>query len=295
MELNKNEFLKEYNIDEKFLIDNNIDWNELEKIYNDYSMYRKSYETQANLIANILREHKKVHSVKARVKDENHLIEKIIRKTENRRRKYGQDFNFTVENYKDEITDLVGIRVIHIFKEDWEEIHNFITKMWNVNEIVANIRKGEKRLDTLEKKIESGDIKVNNTKSAEPKQTMSARQTNTSNDKTENKPKASIANITSTEYWPKVVNNLKNKGKLTLFTNLMNTKAVELNDMQIGIVGLTAFGKTVVEQPDNRQEITKAILQEAGKEMQIKVEEVQNVINRTQNQNFGIPINIIEE
>ena len=55
MELNKNEFLKEYNIDEKFLIDNNIDWNELEKIYNDYSMYRKSYETQANLIANILR------------------------------------------------------------------------------------------------------------------------------------------------------------------------------------------------------------------------------------------------
>jgi len=26
-----------------------------------------------------------------------------------------------------------------------------------------------------------------------------------------------------------------------------------------------------------------------------KVEEVQNVINRTQNQNFGIPINIIEE
>ena len=47
MVLNKDEFLKEYNIDEKFLIDNNIDWNELDKIYNDYSMYRKSYETQA--------------------------------------------------------------------------------------------------------------------------------------------------------------------------------------------------------------------------------------------------------
>lgn len=143
MGLKKYEFLKEYNIDEEFLINNNIDWNELEKIYNDYSMYRKSYETQANLIANILREHKKVHSVKTRVKDENHLIEKIIRKTEDRRKKYGNDFNFTVKNYKDEITDLVGIRVIHIFKEDWEEIHNFITKMWNVNEIVANIRKGD--------------------------------------------------------------------------------------------------------------------------------------------------------
>lgn len=143
MGLNKYDFLKEYNIDEKFLIDNKIDWEELEKIYDDYSMYRKSYETQANLIANILREHKKVHSVKARVKDENHLIEKIIRKTEDRRKKYGQDFNFTLDNYKDEITDLVGIRVIHIFKEDWQEIHNFITKMWNVKEIVANIRKGD--------------------------------------------------------------------------------------------------------------------------------------------------------
>ncbi len=143
MGLNKYDFLKEYNIDEKFLIDNKIDWSELEKIYDDYSMYRKSYETQANLIANILREHKKVHSVKARVKDENHLIEKIIRKTEDRRKKYGQDFNFTLDNYKDEITDLVGIRVIHIFKEDWQEIHDFITKMWNVKEIVANIRKGD--------------------------------------------------------------------------------------------------------------------------------------------------------
>ena len=143
MVLKKYEFLKEYNIDEEFLINNNIDWNELEKIYNDYSMYRKSYETQANLIANILREHKKVHSVKTRVKDENHLIEKIIRKTEDRRKKYGNDFNFTVKNYNDEITDLVGIRLIHIFKGDWEEIHNFITKMWNVNEIVANIRKGD--------------------------------------------------------------------------------------------------------------------------------------------------------
>lgn len=143
MILKKDEFLKEYNIDEKFLIDENIDWNELEKIYDDYSMYRKSYETQANLIANILREHKKVHSVKTRVKDENHLIEKIIRKTEARRNKYGKDFNFTVENYREEITDLVGIRVIHIFKEDWEEIHDFITKMWNVKEIVANIRKGD--------------------------------------------------------------------------------------------------------------------------------------------------------
>lgn len=143
MSLNKAEFLKEYNIEEDYLIENNIQWSDLEAIYIDYSKYRKSYETQADLIANILRGHRKVHSVKTRVKDELHLIEKVIRKTENRRKKYGKEFNFTVANYKEEITDLVGIRVIHIFKEDWEEIHNFISQMWNVNEIVANIREGD--------------------------------------------------------------------------------------------------------------------------------------------------------
>ncbi len=143
MPFDKFRFLKEFNINQSYLIENNIEWSDLEEIYIDYSTYRKSYETQADLIANILRGHKKVHSVKTRVKDELHLIEKVIRKTEDRRKKYGEEFKFTVENYKEEITDLVGIRVIHIFKDDWEEIHKFITQMWNVNEIVANIREGD--------------------------------------------------------------------------------------------------------------------------------------------------------
>lgn len=143
MILNKESFLEKYNIKEDYLNKNNIDWDNLVEIYNDYNVYRKSYENQAELIANILRSHNKVHSVKTRVKDGEHLIEKVIRKTEDRRKKYGEKFNFTKENYKEEITDLLGIRVIHIFKEDWEEIHRFISDMWNVNEIVANTREGD--------------------------------------------------------------------------------------------------------------------------------------------------------
>jgi len=153
--LNKQQFLNNYNISEQFLNENNIEWDILVEIYNDFRKYRKSYETQADLIANILRGHKKVHSVKTRVKEAEHLIEKVIRKTEDRKRKYGKDFKFTIDNYKDEITDLLGIRVIHIFKEDWEEIHDFISIMWNVNEIVANIREGDKT-----KTFEELDIEV---------------------------------------------------------------------------------------------------------------------------------------
>ncbi|PKC51147.1 hypothetical protein RhiirA1_484419, partial [Rhizophagus irregularis] len=56
---------------------------------------------------------------------------------------YGQEFEFTVENYKKEITDLIGVRVIHIFKEDWLSIHNYINETWTVIESQANIREGD--------------------------------------------------------------------------------------------------------------------------------------------------------
>ena len=141
--ISKKQFLDTYNINESELKEFNIDWQDLKAIHDDFLECRKSYEAQADLIANILRGQPKVHSVKTRIKDMRHLMEKLIRKTPNRREKYGEDFKFTVDNYKDEITDLLGIRVIHIFKEDWEEIHNFITSMWNVREIVANVREGE--------------------------------------------------------------------------------------------------------------------------------------------------------
>lgn len=152
--LNKEQFFSMYKINEKELEDLNIDWHDLESIYEDFIKYKQSYETQAELIANILRAQPKVHSVKTRVKDARHLIEKIIRKTPERRKKYGKDFKFTVDNYKNEITDLLGIRVIHIFKEDWEEIHEFITNMWNVMEIVANIREGDNTKEFEAKNIE---------------------------------------------------------------------------------------------------------------------------------------------
>lgn len=143
MRLNKDDFFKKYKISEEDLIENNINWEDLNEIYIDYNNYKTSYETQADLIANILRGNKHVHSVKTRAKNPEHLIEKIIRKTQDRREKYGEDFKFTVDNYRDEITDLLGIRVIHIFKEDWEKLHDFITRMWQVNEIVANVREGD--------------------------------------------------------------------------------------------------------------------------------------------------------
>jgi Uncharacterized protein conserved in bacteria len=143
MNLTKEDFLNKYNITEDDIKENQIDWNVLNDIYIDFNRYKGSYESQADFIANTLRTHKKIHSVKSRVKDSERLIEKIIRKTGSRREKYGKEFQFSVDNYKEEVTDLIGVRAIHIFKEDWDDIHNFISNTWKVIEITANVREGD--------------------------------------------------------------------------------------------------------------------------------------------------------
>ncbi|MGN1297290.1 MAG: DNA polymerase III subunit gamma/tau [Clostridia bacterium] len=109
----------------------------------------------------------------------------------------------------------------------------------------------------------------------------------------------------SEEYWPQIVNDLKQSGKIVLYTNLMNTKAKEINDMTVGIEfpnGMTAFGKAVLEKPENIREISNLVSMACGKEMQIKYiaqnnqvhqmtgeENLQNLANES-----DIPFNVIE-
>jgi ppGpp synthetase/RelA/SpoT-type nucleotidyltranferase len=143
MDLVKEEFLKNCHVSDVDILENEIDWKVLNDIYLDYDSYRNNYESQADFIATTLRTHKKIHSVKSRVKEPERLIEKIIRKTASRKEKYGPEFQFSTENYKEEINDLIGVRAIHIFKEDWEDIHDFISKTWKVVEITANVREGD--------------------------------------------------------------------------------------------------------------------------------------------------------
>ena len=157
MNLNKEDLFKKTHITDEDIIKNEIEWSVLNDIYTDFDSYRSSYESQAGFIADTLRSHNKIHSVKSRVKESDRLIEKIIRKTAGRKDKYGLDFQFTLENYKEEINDLIGVRAIHIFKEDWEDIHNFIYSTWKVIEITANVREGDdtKRFDELNIQIHS--------------------------------------------------------------------------------------------------------------------------------------------
>lgn len=139
----KNTFLEEFNLSPDYLEEHKINWNTLLGIYKDYEESIDKLEEYAEFVGRMLRNHKDVHTVRTRVKDKKNLIAKLIRKIPDRRKNYGKDFHFTIDNYKNEITDLVGVRVIHMFKEDWENIHEFINQTWEVTESIANVREGD--------------------------------------------------------------------------------------------------------------------------------------------------------
>lgn len=137
--IHKDEFLKKYNITKSDFKATKLVWSELENIYNHFDKTRLQYEPTAKDITERIISLKKVHSVKFRVKDSEHLIAKIIRKTID-----NVKLKVTIDNYSDKLTDIVGVRALHLFKDDWEEIHDFITATWDFKEPpIANVREGD--------------------------------------------------------------------------------------------------------------------------------------------------------
>ena len=105
------------------------------------------------------------------------------------------------------------------------------------------------------------------------------------------------------ENWGKIINGLKEDGKIMLYTNLMNTTATEINDMTVGIVfpnGITPFGRSVLDKPESVAELTKIISLECGKSMQVKyIDSKQEPIISGGPEEIAkeldMPINIIDE
>lgn len=114
-------------------------WEALAEIYADHLSRRDALDVTARYVAERLRALDIVHSVRVRIKDGAHLVRKIIRKcAENPER------IITVNNYRTEITDLIGIRAIHLSKEEWQPIHEFIQSEWDMVDCpVAYVREGD--------------------------------------------------------------------------------------------------------------------------------------------------------
>lgn len=125
-------FIKKYNIDQADFDSLGITWNEIEAIYDEYLAFSQTLKPTADTIAEILRKHPDMHTVKTRIKDPEHLIEKIIRKSIEK--SDDANYNITIDTYKQLITDLIGIRILHLYKDQAYRIDEFIQNSWPLRE-----------------------------------------------------------------------------------------------------------------------------------------------------------------
>ena len=135
-----------------------LDWPTLQAIATDHEQQSVNLESSAELFAKMIQKFNGVHSVRWRVKNAEHLAEKIVRKRSDGNQKYK---DITLENYFECVTDLVGIRALHLFKESCFEINTAIKSHWHsIETTVAYIREGDS--DALKKRFEEEGFEVKN-------------------------------------------------------------------------------------------------------------------------------------
>ena len=84
-------------------------------LFRDYTV--RFFETHPNLTKSA----QIVHSVRSRMKDLQHLREKIQRKS-------STEDPITPENIFDRITDIAGVRVLHLYQSQFTQIHREINE-----------------------------------------------------------------------------------------------------------------------------------------------------------------------
>jgi hypothetical protein len=105
------------------------------------------------------------------------------------------------------------------------------------------------------------------------------------------------------DYWPKLVEDFKQEGKMFMYINLAGTTAREINDMTLEIEfpkGMSKVAKDFLSRPDTRQSLKETVHLACGKEMQIHfAEEPQESFDNDFNEfekyigDNDIPFNII--
>lgn len=135
--LDKETFLVKYRITEEEFREADMPWSELEAIYEDYQKNKTEVlrEIGKDFVNDYLYDIEKVgiHSYRYRTKEPEHLIDKIIRKRREDKDKFA---HVNVGNYHKYFTDLIGIRVFFLYREDWRDFHNYITSTFENNPLL---------------------------------------------------------------------------------------------------------------------------------------------------------------
>lgn len=90
--------------------------------------------------------------------------------------------------------------------------------------------------------------------------------------KSEDKGGAAAAGLNATEYskWPMILKHLKSLGRMTLYTYLLNVKALQFDDRTIGLVVREGAIRASISRPEHLKLIEEAAAKVEGHEMQLK-------------------------
>ena len=125
--MDKQRFLSAYNLTDADLAEANISWEELARIAEEY---RKIEGHLRDIGKAFIDEYlydietAGIHSYRYRTKDVWHLLEKVVRKKRENPEKFGQLDHTNFHKY---VTDLIGIRVFYLYREEWVHFHRYIT------------------------------------------------------------------------------------------------------------------------------------------------------------------------
>lgn len=117
----RDEFLRKYSIPEDEFQKTGLNWNDLELMFHDYVGWWKPLPEVGEEIAAILRKCHDVHAVKSRAKHPEKLVEKVIRRSI----EIGSCWASS-SNYVKVFPDLIGVRILYLFHEQWRSVNKFI-------------------------------------------------------------------------------------------------------------------------------------------------------------------------
>lgn len=156
---NKNKFLLQYHARENFESSNftssGLKWADLIEIVDDYIKHNDELEELEEEYLKLIQDFKETHSIRSRVKDPEHLVEKIIRKVAR------DGVRIDKTNYFDNITDIIGLKILHISRFASLPLFNQIYSKFQdqlIEEVKIKIRNGDD--ESLYKPLESYGAKI---------------------------------------------------------------------------------------------------------------------------------------
>ena len=143
------DFRRKYQFKDTSLDHSGLTWSDYQLIYRTHRQNIGTHKLFRKQVCDSLDGLPQLYSLRSRIKHPEHLVAKILRKNCKSLRDRDGRYQcksaprITLENFGDEVTDLVGVRILTLFKADKQEIHNGLVQAWEPLEKICNFKRGD--------------------------------------------------------------------------------------------------------------------------------------------------------